>query len=85
MSIGTWRTTAVFNEASLAEVPRDIPLLAAATIGVNPCTAYRMLSDFEALQPGMTDFIIRLLRTFSKVENIPNDQRGLEGQEDFIL
>ncbi|XP_048882268.1 enoyl-[acyl-carrier-protein] reductase, mitochondrial [Brienomyrus brachyistius] len=50
--LGTWRTTAVFNEASLAEVPRDIPLLAAATLGVNPCTAYRMLSDFETLQPG---------------------------------
>ncbi|KAL4657544.1 enoyl-acyl-carrier-protein reductase, mitochondrial [Arapaima gigas] len=50
--LGTWRTAAVFSEATLASVPKDIPLLAAATLGVNPCTAFRMLSDFEDLKPG---------------------------------
>ncbi|NWI11107.1 MECR protein, partial [Crypturellus soui] len=50
--LGTWRTEAVFPEASLLRVPSDLPLLCAATLGVNPCTAYRMLQDFETLRPG---------------------------------
>lgn len=49
---GTWRTEAVFSEEALIGVPKDIPLQSAATLGVNPCTAYRMLVDFEQLQPG---------------------------------
>ncbi|XP_074790776.1 enoyl-[acyl-carrier-protein] reductase, mitochondrial isoform X2 [Natator depressus] len=49
---GTWRTDAVFSEESLVKLPRDIPLLCAATLSVNPCTAYRMLADFETLGPG---------------------------------
>ncbi|XP_072831034.1 enoyl-[acyl-carrier-protein] reductase, mitochondrial isoform X3 [Vicugna pacos] len=50
--LGTWRTEAVFSEEALVGVPKDIPLPSAATLGVNPCTAYRMLVDFEQLQPG---------------------------------
>ncbi|KAM9034157.1 enoyl-[acyl-carrier-protein] reductase, mitochondrial isoform X2 [Sarcophilus harrisii] len=50
--LGTWRTEAVISEESLVSVPSDIPLLCAATLGVNPCTAYRMLCDFEQLRPG---------------------------------
>ncbi|KAM5247120.1 enoyl-[acyl-carrier-protein] reductase, mitochondrial [Ctenodactylus gundi] len=50
--LGTWRTEAVFSEEALIEIPSDIPLQSAATLGVNPCTAYRMLVDFEQLQPG---------------------------------
>uniref|UniRef100_A0AAY4BZV1 Enoyl-[acyl-carrier-protein] reductase, mitochondrial n=1 Tax=Denticeps clupeoides TaxID=299321 RepID=A0AAY4BZV1_9TELE len=38
----------------LLPVPRDISLLGAVTIGVNPCTAYRMLHDFQPLSPGST-------------------------------
>ncbi|KAG8451159.1 hypothetical protein GDO86_003427 [Hymenochirus boettgeri] len=49
---GTWRTEAVFSEASLMRVPSDIPLVGAATVSVNPCTAYRLLSDYETLRPG---------------------------------
>ncbi|KAK2106319.1 hypothetical protein P7K49_015833 [Saguinus oedipus] len=48
---GTWRTEAVFSEEALIQVPSDIPLESAATLCVNPCTAYRMLMDFEQLQP----------------------------------
>ncbi|XP_053432598.1 enoyl-[acyl-carrier-protein] reductase, mitochondrial isoform X3 [Nycticebus coucang] len=51
-SLGTWRTEAVFSEEALMRVPSDIPLQTAATLSVNPCTAYRMLMDFEQLQPG---------------------------------
>ena len=49
---GTWRTAAVLAEKDVISVPNDIPLLSAATLGVNPCTAFRMLSDFENLKPG---------------------------------
>lgn len=49
---GTWRTEAVCHAASVLKISKDIPLLSAATIGVNPCTAYRMLHDFEQLKPG---------------------------------
>jgi trans-2-enoyl-CoA reductase len=34
------------------QVPADIPVEAAATISVNPCTAYRMLRDFVDLNAG---------------------------------
>lgn len=49
---GTWRTEAVLPEDTVISLPSDIPLLCAATLGVNPCTAFRMLSDFEDLKPG---------------------------------
>lgn len=39
-------------EDDVISLPNDIPLLSAATLGVNPCTAFRMLSDFEDLKPG---------------------------------
>ncbi|XP_037237289.1 enoyl-[acyl-carrier-protein] reductase, mitochondrial isoform X1 [Falco rusticolus] len=50
--LGTWRTHGVFPEEMLLKVPSDIPVLCAATLSVNPCTAYRMLADFETLAPG---------------------------------
>ncbi|KAF8436769.1 hypothetical protein BGX38DRAFT_1332929 [Terfezia claveryi] len=44
---GTWRTHAVVpDEQFLGAVPRDIPILSAATVSVNPCTGYRLLTDF---------------------------------------
>ncbi|KAG2467685.1 MECR protein, partial [Polypterus senegalus] len=53
-ALRTWRIEAVCNERDLIPVPNDIPLLSAATIGVNPCTAYRMLHDFIQLKSGDT-------------------------------
>ncbi|OXB77886.1 UNVERIFIED_CONTAM: hypothetical protein H355_000641 [Colinus virginianus] len=50
--LGTWRTHVVLPEDSLLRVPSDVPLLCAATLSINPCTALRMLSDFESLAPG---------------------------------
>ncbi|XP_051500871.1 enoyl-[acyl-carrier-protein] reductase, mitochondrial isoform X2 [Myxocyprinus asiaticus] len=51
---GTWRTGAVCEEDDLISVSKDISLLEAATVFVNPCTAYRMLHDFQTLTPGCT-------------------------------
>ncbi|NXY09817.1 MECR protein, partial [Pteruthius melanotis] len=50
--LGTWRTRGVFPQEMLLKVPSDIPLLCAATLSVNPCTAFRVLADFESLAPG---------------------------------
>ncbi|RMB91892.1 hypothetical protein DUI87_31702 [Hirundo rustica rustica] len=50
--LGTWRTQGVFPEKMLLKVPSDLPLLCAATLSVNPCTAFRVLADFESLAPG---------------------------------
>ncbi|KAI5794439.1 hypothetical protein DFH27DRAFT_526854 [Peziza echinospora] len=45
---GTWRTYATAEEENLLKVPNDgsITPIQAATVTVNPCSAYRMLSDF---------------------------------------
>jgi len=50
--LGTWRTHGVFNQSDLLKIPKDIPLPLASVISVNPSTAYRLLEDFEKLNPG---------------------------------
>ena len=54
---GTWRTHAVGSATFFRKIANDIPALSAATIAVNPCTAYRMLKDFIPLQAG--DIVIQ--------------------------
>ncbi|XP_061177201.1 enoyl-[acyl-carrier-protein] reductase, mitochondrial-like [Saccostrea echinata] len=54
---GTWRTFAVSTQDMLRKVPNDVPAISAATIMVNPCTAYRMLKDFVCLHEG--DIVIQ--------------------------
>ena len=51
-AFGTWRSHAICDSSDLMVIPKDIPVLSAATLAVNPCTAYRMLKDFENLQAG---------------------------------
>ncbi|KAL0633568.1 mitochondrial 2-enoyl thioester reductase [Maublancomyces gigas] len=53
-SFGTWRTHASASSANLLKIPSDpsITAIQAATISVNPCTAYRMLKDFTPMQKG---------------------------------
>ncbi|PRD32860.1 UNVERIFIED_CONTAM: Enoyl-[acyl-carrier-protein] reductase [Trichonephila clavipes] len=51
---GTWKTHAVYTEDKLLKIDETLPLVSAATIYVNPCTAYRMLKDFENLKEGST-------------------------------
>ncbi|XP_034478013.1 enoyl-[acyl-carrier-protein] reductase, mitochondrial [Drosophila innubila] len=52
--MGTWTTHAVYNEDQLMAISNKVGLAEAATITVNPCTAYRMLKDFVKLSPGDT-------------------------------
>lgn len=49
---GTWRTHAVCPESELQRITSGLNVVAAATLTVNPCTAYRMLKDFADLEPG---------------------------------
>jgi mitochondrial enoyl-[acyl-carrier protein] reductase / trans-2-enoyl-CoA reductase len=54
---GCWRNEAVTCEGDLIKVANDIPAAYAATLSVNPATAYRLLRDFAKLKPG--DVIIQ--------------------------
>ena len=40
------------TEDQVLKIPAGLPVDAAATVSVNPCTAFRMLKDFEELEPG---------------------------------
>jgi mitochondrial enoyl-[acyl-carrier protein] reductase / trans-2-enoyl-CoA reductase len=52
-AFGTWRQFAIVSEEDdLIQVPNDIPIAYAASLSVNPCTAYRMLKDFVSLKEG---------------------------------
>ncbi|XP_064537915.1 enoyl-[acyl-carrier-protein] reductase, mitochondrial [Drosophila montana] len=52
--LGTWTTHAIYTEDQLLAISSKVGLAEAATITVNPCTAYRMLKDFVKLSPGDT-------------------------------
>ncbi|EES13529.1 hypothetical protein BDA96_07G080900 [Sorghum bicolor] len=51
-SFGTWQTYIVKDENVWHKVRSDVPMEYAATITVNPSTAFRMLQDFVKLNPG---------------------------------
>eukprot|EP00455_Lapot_gusevi_P040563 TRINITY_DN459_c0_g1_i3.p1 TRINITY_DN459_c0_g1~~TRINITY_DN459_c0_g1_i3.p1 ORF type:complete len:320 (+),score=134.24 TRINITY_DN459_c0_g1_i3:33-962(+) len=48
---GTWRTHALAEENSFDKIPQ-LPAEYAATLAVNPATAFRLLHDFVSLKPG---------------------------------
>lgn len=49
---GSWCRHLVVSEDQVLKIPNGLPMEAAATVSVNPCTAFRLLKDFEDLQPG---------------------------------
>uniref|UniRef100_A0A6A7G9X3 Enoyl-[acyl-carrier-protein] reductase, mitochondrial n=2 Tax=Hirondellea gigas TaxID=1518452 RepID=A0A6A7G9X3_9CRUS len=49
---GTWRTYAVEDQSKLRKISNTIPIELAATISVNPCSAFRLLTDFANLSAG---------------------------------
>ncbi|TGZ82061.1 NAD(P)-binding protein [Ascodesmis nigricans] len=55
-AFGTWRTHASATEKNLTKIDDSkfskITDIQAATVSVNPCTAYRMLKDFVKLEKG---------------------------------
>ncbi|KAM7344161.1 enoyl-[acyl-carrier-protein] reductase, mitochondrial [Cochliomyia hominivorax] len=50
--LGTWSKYLLLDAEQIFAVPYELPLPEAATLTVNPCTAYRMLKDFVTLKPG---------------------------------
>uniref|UniRef100_A0A8D8SWJ9 Enoyl-[acyl-carrier-protein] reductase, mitochondrial n=1 Tax=Cacopsylla melanoneura TaxID=428564 RepID=A0A8D8SWJ9_9HEMI len=50
--LGTWRTYGKFTPDLLMKVPKDVGLTEISGITSNPCTAYRMLKDYNQLSPG---------------------------------
>lgn len=56
-AFGTWRTHAIARADELARVDARLSVHQAATLAVNPCTAYRMMRDFTDLHEG--DVIIQ--------------------------
>lgn len=56
--IGTWASHAIYEDTALKKVPKELGILEACTMTVNPPTAYRMLKDFTTLTPG-TDTVIQ--------------------------
>jgi mitochondrial enoyl-[acyl-carrier protein] reductase / trans-2-enoyl-CoA reductase len=55
--LGTWREACVVKADKLVAVPNEIEPEQAAMLKINPLTAWRMLHDFVALQPG--DWVIQ--------------------------
>ncbi|GIY28982.1 enoyl-[acyl-carrier-protein] reductase, mitochondrial [Caerostris darwini] len=51
---GVWKSHGVYTEDTLIKIDEILPLEAAATIFVNPCTAYIMLKDFVNTKEGDT-------------------------------
>lgn len=50
--LGTWREQIVCLEDDVTVVPKTLPLHVAASLKVNPPTAYRLLRDFVTLRAG---------------------------------
>lgn len=77
---GTWRNLAVFKNNVLKLIPDQLGLAEAATMTVNPCTAYRMLSDFKpvrekcqvVIQNGANSACGQYVIQLCKAWNIPN-------------
>eukprot|EP01112_Ceratiomyxa_fruticulosa_P013155 TRINITY_DN3679_c0_g1_i1.p1 TRINITY_DN3679_c0_g1~~TRINITY_DN3679_c0_g1_i1.p1 ORF type:complete len:354 (-),score=78.73 TRINITY_DN3679_c0_g1_i1:136-1197(-) len=49
---GTWRSHALTTDDKLQKIANDLDLESAATLSVNPSTAYRILNDFVPLKKG---------------------------------
>ncbi|ORX91168.1 NAD(P)-binding protein [Basidiobolus meristosporus CBS 931.73] len=55
---GTWRSHAAVQPEEIHRISKEgISVIQAATLTVNPCTAYRMLQDFVELKEG--DYVVQ--------------------------
>jgi len=88
---GTWRSHVVNHEDAWLPIRNDIPVTVAATIMINPCTAYRMLLDFVDLAPGdwvvqngansaVGQAVIQIAKTMGvKTANVVRDREDMAG------
>lgn len=94
--LGTWRTHAKLAADNALSVPKKLGLVEAATLTVNPCTAYRMLRDFANLKPGDViiqngansacgQYVIQIARVWGlKSVNIVRDRPEINELKDFL-
>uniref|UniRef100_M4BTQ4 Alcohol dehydrogenase-like C-terminal domain-containing protein n=1 Tax=Hyaloperonospora arabidopsidis (strain Emoy2) TaxID=559515 RepID=M4BTQ4_HYAAE len=52
IDVGTWRSKALADSTEVMKISESIKTEDAATLSVNPSTAYRMLADFTTLSEG---------------------------------
>ena len=50
--VGTWRSLLVSEARNFVKISKNMPLHLAATLCINPTTAYRMIKDFVPLEKG---------------------------------
>ncbi|PSN37722.1 Enoyl-[acyl-carrier-protein] reductase [Blattella germanica] len=94
---GTWRTHAVCKADDMIKVPSNIGIVEAATITVNPCTAYRMIRDFAELSKGDTVIqngansacgqnVIQMCKAWGLTSvNIVRDRENVNELKDFLM
>eukprot|EP01086_Lenisia_limosa_P009464 TRINITY_DN32896_c0_g1_i1.p1 TRINITY_DN32896_c0_g1~~TRINITY_DN32896_c0_g1_i1.p1 ORF type:complete len:376 (-),score=76.38 TRINITY_DN32896_c0_g1_i1:12-1094(-) len=52
--LGTWRTAAVVNESHVTSCPQGLSHIEASVLAVNPCTAFRLLNNYNKIEKGDT-------------------------------
>lgn len=50
--LGSWRSHIIVRREQIFPIPKHMSLVAAATLTINPCTAYRMLLDYVRMRVG---------------------------------
>lgn len=94
---GKWRSYGIVSINDLIKVPSDIAVESAATLSVNPCTAYRLLKDFVTLEKGDTviqnggnssvgQIVIQLgkLWNINVVNIVRNREQGMQELVDYL-
>ena len=87
---GTWRSHCMTEEGSVKKIPDNLSAAASAMLAVNPCTAYRMIEDFQKppkggwiIQNGANSGVGRAVIQLCKAQgirtvNIIRDREGAE-------
>ncbi|XP_054715755.1 enoyl-[acyl-carrier-protein] reductase, mitochondrial-like [Uloborus diversus] len=93
---GTWKTLCVCNEDEVTKIDETIPLISASTAAVNPCTAYRMIKDFENVEggsiiqnganSGVGQAVIQIAK-YLKINtiNVIRDRPNLESLKSYLM
>ncbi|ERL89200.1 hypothetical protein D910_06574, partial [Dendroctonus ponderosae] len=96
-NLGTWQTHLVLSKDIVLKVPQKLGVIEAATLTVNPCTAYRMLRDFTELKPGDSviqngsnsacgQYIIQICRSWGiRTINIIRDRPNVSDLKAYLI
>ncbi|XP_030750960.1 enoyl-[acyl-carrier-protein] reductase, mitochondrial [Sitophilus oryzae] len=96
-NLGTWQTHLLVTKDQVFKVPKKLGIVEAATLTVNPCTAFRMLRDFAALKPGDTIIqngansacgqnVIQICRTWGiRTVNVVRDRPNIDELKNYLI